>query len=168
MKRVGAASALTSTAFHEAGHAVLAWHFSYPFKHVSIVPDGDALGGFLHADPDMFPFSTAREKEKTRREWIVISQAGVEAQRLVDPHPEPFAGQADDENAHDIANRLGLVSSVADDAELGRVLEPFRRRARRLVRERRAHIETLASALLERSRMTDEDVDELFEFMKLI
>lgn len=158
MKREAPPAALVITAFHESGHAVLAWHFGYAFSFVSVERDGDDLGGFMHADPDMFSFSTAREKEKTRRDWVVISQGGLAAQRLVDPQPTPFAGQADDENAHDILARLGLVSPYSGEVELGRALRPFRRRANELVRTRRSHIEALASALVERRRMTDDDV----------
>ncbi len=41
--------ALESTAYHEAGHAVAAWHFRVRGKSLSIIPDGSSLGRFSHA-----------------------------------------------------------------------------------------------------------------------
>jgi ATP-dependent Zn protease len=39
--------ALRATAFHEAGHAVMAYLQRVPFRQVSIVPDADTLGHVL-------------------------------------------------------------------------------------------------------------------------
>jgi ATP-dependent Zn protease len=35
---------LDFTAYHEAGHGVVAWRESVPFKYISIVPTEDSLG----------------------------------------------------------------------------------------------------------------------------
>ena len=42
---------LRATAYHEAGHAAIAWHQGIRVRHVSIVPDAEYLGRVVHSDP---------------------------------------------------------------------------------------------------------------------
>lgn len=44
------AKALWSTAYHEAGHAVMAWHERVRLTSITIEPDGEFLGAVRHAD----------------------------------------------------------------------------------------------------------------------
>ncbi len=42
---------LEATAYHEAGHAVMAWDEGIKINSISIVPDEKASGRIMHADP---------------------------------------------------------------------------------------------------------------------
>ena len=44
-RKVRVAKSKTFVAYHEAGHAVAAWHFKYPITEASIIP-GVTFGGF--------------------------------------------------------------------------------------------------------------------------
>lgn len=52
-----------STAYHEAGHAVVAWLGGIAMKSVSIVPTTGAAGHIKHHDPlKAFKAGTARKE----------------------------------------------------------------------------------------------------------
>ena len=48
MKRT---KALEAAAYHEAGHALMAWHQGVRVNEISIIPDKNSRGRVLHADP---------------------------------------------------------------------------------------------------------------------
>lgn len=68
------------TAFHEAGHVVVANRFRIPVRKVTIAPDGNALG-----DTQFAPFNemcdSRTAKKVTRRQWLerytILALAGT-------------------------------------------------------------------------------------------
>ena len=61
--------ALQSTAYHEAGHAVMAWDQGLKFHHVTIKPHGDSLGHVLPNKANVASFAwDASDRNRMRAE----------------------------------------------------------------------------------------------------
>jgi ATP-dependent Zn protease len=68
------ASSLSATAYHEAGHAVVALVLGRPIQRISILPDGDFLGA-CH-----FGKATFRPTEDWLEREILIALGGIAAE----------------------------------------------------------------------------------------
>ena len=97
-----------AVAYHEAGHAVVAWRRDVKFKHVTIVPD-DSLGMLFHGQsPKWFrPDIDSSPRINLRAEsHIVVSFAGQLAEaKFLGKHPR-FGMHSDNRQAVDMAFRL--------------------------------------------------------------
>ena len=79
---------LETTTYHEAGHAVLAYHYGYKIKSVTIKRGEDSLGkmvadGLLKGLPHTHIEITPRDRDKMEKH-IRVSMAGIIAQKLYD------------------------------------------------------------------------------------
>jgi len=157
-----------ATAFHEAGHAVVALYFGYLFHEVSILPSAehDSYGHVTHAPPLLYDCRNAREQKTLARQMILSAYAGLPSQRLVQPAAPDFYGDADDDNALSLScdyhvfprrRSVGFIGDGMHVAYLGRL----KREARRLVSMLRTPIEKLAEALLDRTTLTGKEADEM-------
>jgi ATP-dependent Zn protease len=156
--------AAEATAFHEAGHAVALFAAGLSAETVCIVPGKGYSGYCVH--PSVYEYITAnrRERRSIARDYIIVSYAGMAAQRLVDPEPNKYHGQNDDVSAFNLSRqfqvfprRMAYVGDELHDAFLGRL----RREAEQLVRRHRRSIEVLAEALLRNKTMTGERMHAL-------
>jgi hypothetical protein len=108
-------SSLVSTAYHEAGHAVMAYFEDIRNKGASIEPEGDATG-ICRLKNILFNINpkkdgTLRMRDKIER-LARVKLAGPIAQRLFSPaHYRHFHGQEDRQGAID------LLSYLADSKE---------------------------------------------------
>ena len=66
-------SALEATAYHEAGHLVVAWTEGAAIRRVSIVPERERAG-FVHHSPIMGRFNP---------EWDNSPQVRIRGERLI-------------------------------------------------------------------------------------
>src|SRR5215471_12724136 len=62
-----------ATAYHEAGHAVVAWVQGYKPHNATIIPDEDSHGHVLHADP----------LRRIRLEWDNSDGARLRAEKAI-------------------------------------------------------------------------------------
>ena len=160
--------ALRATAYHEAGHAVAEVVQGLSVSSASIVADADddSLGRCYSPPVLGYEFNSAREQRQVARASIVGCYAGVEAQRLVDPAPADFHGQADDEQAFAVSREYAVLPRscefVGDDAHMA-YLERLRREARRLVRKHRRAVEAVAEALLQHETLDGVDIEAIVE-----
>lgn len=76
--------ALIATAYHEAGHAVAAYHFGVRVKSVTIQPTDDSLGAVIHARLDRrtaemveYGSITPGGREKVERMVVIVYAGGV-------------------------------------------------------------------------------------------
>src|SRR4051794_38002572 len=102
---------LEVTAYHEAGHAVAAFHLDRPFHHVTIEPKDDGLGHVLFTrfyrsfNPSL---RLTRRAEATIENQVLIGMSGMAAERK-------FGGRSRRNwrsGSHDMKNALNLASYV--------------------------------------------------------
>jgi ATP-dependent Zn protease len=121
---------LRETAFHEAGHVVIAYRLSLGVGIVTIAPDDINLGSSLSEG--------AWLGGGMAEEVIVTYYAGYAAECLCDPDADRGGSESDDEKAREL---LAYCPGQTEAA--------LRERARELVEKYRAEIEAVADALLE-------------------
>lgn len=106
------------TAYHEAGHAVVAWHTpsSDPIHKATIIPRGRALGMVVRL-PEGDRISVSREKLNGD---VAVAMGGRVAEEIIFGHDKVTAGAASDiEQATKIARHMVTQWGMSD--ELGPV-----------------------------------------------
>lgn len=149
------------TAIHEAGHLVVAMCFDLKVFPVTTAPDAEG--------PRPAPFSLdyetisgpCRARRKAARGAIIAAYAGLEAQMLVDPRPDPAVVEHDELEAWGLSREYEVFppgcGHVGSDVH-ERYMDGLRTRASRLVRRKRLVIEALARELERRKSMSGDEV----------
>jgi hypothetical protein len=153
---------LRETAYHEASHAVIARVLTLDCGGASIVPDyvaGEA-GHSITADP----WACINEWEKRGKVrgsdnamWharIMSSMAGAEGEVVL--LGSTHGGDGDDRYQIDL-----IAEQLAVETDWVRLEVRLRAMTRMLVRRHRALIERVAQALIERTTLNREELDEL-------
>ena len=152
---------LTPTAFHEAGHAVMAMVLRKPWRTVSIEPDEDAYGRTYMAKlgerfrPDVEV--NTRTRTTIEREVMTLL-AGPEAERIKTGRRNNVGARHDHQSAG-----LVLGYAASDQDELAAYLEWLRCRTVNHLRQPMfwARVELLAQRLLDQRRMTRHEATAL-------
>jgi ATP-dependent Zn protease len=159
-----------TTAYHEAGHAVVARMIGLPCGEVSIIANEEenAAGYSINVDPYKV-YLAWEERRNLYTIWfrrIVVAMAGAEAER-------EFFGQCRGGDGDD----LYQIACMLDDRQAAHLTpEAFfdrgrdrrvRKITRRLVRKHRHRIEAVAQALLIRQRLDPEEVDSVIALADL-
>jgi hypothetical protein len=150
------------TAYHEAGHAVIALHHNVPLHGVSIIPGEDSLGA---VEPDNPVYGIDRWEALDVRRWrwawetqFCIVMAGARAQRLVAPKQElegAYAGPLSSPRL-DYAKAADCIEALTDDYDAWIQLACNNRlvgRTDRILRRHRRALDALAHALLRHGRL---------------
>ena len=152
----------TATAYHEAGHAVIARVLGLPCGRVTIVgADEDELGHAVVGDP----IRTWERGDGPRRPLVEAScislYAGVEAERVI-LGQQDSGDDFDSDKATSLIKIIGVrgASYVGDDV-WDRYEARLRRRSNELVRIHQRQIERVAKALQERGTLESEEVDAM-------
>ena len=167
MKRRTAKETKT-TAYHEAGHAVVMVHFGLGFHMVTIkrnyekASEGDVahpglIGGYENCE-------TTKDRRIAARQLILANYAGLAAQKLVEPDAPDWRAEADENNAFELSREHGVMPRghvFAGSPEHHAFLDRLRKEATRLVQDLSGPISKLADELLVRKKMTGKEV-ELF------
>jgi hypothetical protein len=110
--------ALEATAYHEAGHAVVAWDQHVGLRRISIVPDRGSAGRVHHAPiwGRYNPEWDASPQVRLRGERLIrVSLAGMIAQRRFNPRTvRHYHGAEDHAKAVDMIFRLAASDEHAD------------------------------------------------------
>jgi len=140
------------TAWHEAGHAVVAWERGLSVVLVSIRPEGKSLGRSTQTPAGDWAVPEERQRE------CIVAMAGWAA--------ELASGEAGDGDTHDSADLCCVLSGLDRhapsrvDIELGWAESE----AHRIVLANLGRIERLATELLHRGELTDaSEILELIE-----
>lgn len=151
-------STLEETAFHEAGHAVVGTLLGLTLNNVDIRRVGERNGvcawsPLLYGDP--------RQRKVDARGHIVTSFAGMEAQRLVNPDADDAAGSDDRHVAFTLSVDHAVLPRgcrVVGDDNHHAYLRKLEREAHKAVKAYRPMIERVAKVLLQKRRLTGDDV----------
>ncbi|KAL4921749.1 P-loop containing nucleoside triphosphate hydrolase protein [Aspergillus aurantiobrunneus] len=176
------------TAYHEAGHALVAYFSpsSMPLYKITIVPRGMALG-VTHFLPEMDMVSKNYTQYLSD---IDVSMGGRAAEELIYGEDQVTSGiTADLQNATQTAftlvtrfgysKKLGNVDLSTNydslssetkqeiEAEVRRLVEEARLRAAKILSERRQELELLTKALIEYETLTKEEMEKVLKGEKL-
>ncbi len=154
--------ALESTAYHEAGHAVIARVLSLTCGQVSIIADDDSSGHAIIEDPwktagDWENRGRFRDARQAFRGTIIARMAGAEAER-------EFFGQCrggDDDDRYEIALLMESRWTEIPADDWDQYEARLRAQTRRLVRRHRHTIEHVAKALQERGTLEGDEVNAM-------
>ncbi|KAJ6089789.1 hypothetical protein N7467_005005 [Penicillium canescens] len=176
------------TAYHEAGHALVA-HFtssSTPLYKITIVPRGMALG-ITHFLPEM---DTVSRNYTEYLADIAVSMGGKAAEELVFGHDNVTSGisadiQSATETAFTLITRFGYSKKLGNvdlstnydslssetkqeiEGEVRRLVEEARDRATTILTERRNELELLSKALIEYETLTKEEMEQVLRGEKI-
>lgn len=162
------------TAFHEAGHALIA-KLSCPensVPKVTIIPSTRGAGGFcLNIPPDKLFFTKADLEAQ-----LMVSLAGRAAEDLIGGPQNVTTGAAADltqvaKLASDIVTRYGMSASgliVTDETEAAReqatLVEHLYERTKALLADHAATLKRIANALLLKETVNETELDGLINF----
>ena len=153
-------SQIEATAYHEAGHAVIAYMLGYRPQSVTIVPTVDWAGHIVHANP-LYGFQhdiDGSDEARLRVEsFMTICFAGPIAQKLYNPRSWRRAhGQWDYDKIAELS--LRVCGSPEQAAAFIRWREIT---ARDMVRAHWLRVQLVAGQLLQRQRLSHTDLDAI-------
>jgi hypothetical protein len=154
-----------ATAYHEAGHVVVAWHLFVKVEDISIFPDEDTAGRVQHANlilrSGKYPELDDPVRARLRMEkGVMITLGGMTAQRQFKPRSvRSFHGSSDYGVAADIALHL----HAGDEERANAFLRYVEIETRQVISFRWPWVEVLASALLVQNTIKGTAVAQLLD-----
>ncbi len=151
----------TTVAYHEAGHAVIAWRLHLLRKKgASILREEDEAGRvWTHSGHGERPDLSWSDSSRLRVERsVILSLAGIEAQRRYSPGSvRSYHGSSDREEA------MKMLSHVAEPSsdEFPIYWKLLKIRTAAMVRSHWPHIEAVAARLLTSKSLTSDQIREV-------
>ena len=142
------------TAYHEAGHAVIALRLGYEVGKVTIRRRYTSLG-------------SAQIRNRTSPDDIRIDLAGALAEALVNPSNEKIQlGSRGDWRNTRRSTREFVALGFIGDQEKGILIEELLQETRASVRRDKEVIAQVAAALLEHETLTGKDIKRIMEAVR--
>jgi len=154
-----------TVAYHEAGHAVVAWRLCVPFRHVTIIPEEGNLGHVLRSqipkwcreESDSYNEDRARMFMEKR---VQVAFAGQIAQHIHQGEPPTsYSNGGDDQEVIDLAFKFGGPTREIAEAWLNWLFLL----TKDVVESHCKPILAVANALLERKHLTKAEVVEVID-----
>jgi ATP-dependent Zn protease len=144
---------LRRTAWHEAGHAVVAWDQGFTVVLVSVRPEGESFGRSTHTPAGDWAIPLERQRES------IVAMGGWAA--------ELASGEASDGKTYDSSDLSWVLSRIDEHAplQLAAELGWAESEAERIVSANRDRVERLADELIKREELSDPD--EILAIIKL-
>jgi len=138
-----------TTAYHEAGHAVVAHALGLRVETVSVLEDEESLGRASIPLPEGFqPDDQGEGSVDLMERQLTATLAGAAAQRM-------FTGEDADLGGNDERGALSLLMSLGETSEeMSAVADAADGRAEAILREEWVAVEALAERLLEAGELT--------------
>jgi hypothetical protein len=153
----------TTVAYHEAGHAVIAWRLNMLRKKgASIVREEENVGRVhTHSGRGERPDATSSDSARLRVErGVMLSLAGVEAQRQHSPHSvRRYHWASDRQQAIDM---LMFIAEPSSD-EFPIYWKLLKVRTRAMVRSHWPQIQAVAARLLVSKSLTSDQIREVID-----
>jgi hypothetical protein len=144
---------LVTTAYHEAGHAVASVELGFPYSWAVVVEDGSGYIGPgvrlpRHWGHHFFPHGHERAEDQI----VMLASGPLAEERESEQHIDPLRGSLDPRN--DWSKVKQRYDVLQPDTDLDALIE----RSRALIARRWRDVEFVATALVERHRMTSAEV----------
>jgi cell division protease FtsH len=146
------------TAYHEAGHAVVAHRLGITMESASIVEHEDSWGPIHSPLPEGFqPDEQAEGSIEVLKKHLAVCLAGATAQEVLANKPVELTG-------NDLSGATTLLGALGGDTgQMSGAADEAWERARRILRRERAAVEAVAAALMERNELQGEAVARIIE-----
>ena len=147
--------ALESIAYHEAGHAVVAWRVGVEAKSLSIISEPGSKGRYIHKPyfTDITPeYDTSPRAERRLKNMVLVCFAGEIAQRRFNSGEwRDYHGERDFDQAVDLLNYL-----AGSEDDLQAHINAIHLQAQQMVEDPSVWlcIGALAAALLEHGELS--------------
>ncbi|KAJ5190734.1 ATPase AAA-type core [Penicillium cinerascens] len=176
------------TAYHEAGHALVAYYSrsATPLYKITIVPRGMALG-ITHFLPEM---DTVSRNYTEYLSDIDVSMGGKAAEEMIFGEDNVTSGISADiqqatETAFTLITRFGYSKKLGNvdlstnydslssetkqeiESEVRRLVEEARLRASKILTEKREELEILTKALIEYETLTKDEMEKVLKGEKI-
>lgn len=152
------------TAHHEAGHSVIKLMLGLHIERVTIVQRGQTYGMAVGPSPLHYNHMNRRELKRVVRDEIIGCYAGFEAERHYSPSAEAFYSQEDNDTAFELSRQYEVLPNGCDyvGSNMHRnYLESLRSIALRLVRRHWPIIESVATHLLAKGTLSEDEIRSL-------
>ena len=149
-------------AYHEAGHALIAYLLGRTCGPVTILPEGDSAGhahGCTVATDENPEWCTGHKAERAAHDRTLFSLGGNAAIKVVYGRNDHIGASEDYGHAVDVA----LTICGGDPQEAYFYQRRLSLKARRMLAWKRPLLDALAAALMERETLTHRQVRELLD-----
>lgn len=160
MAKANPSKTLVATAYHEAGHAVIAWANQIGLREASIIPNSTSgtLGHCRHATwPSFRPDTDNSLRTRRRAEMLImVALAGSEAEKRVTGRYNHRGAESD---MHYAGGLTMYLTGSAEEAEA--LLRWLTIRTRNVLENHWSTVEPLADALLNEQRLNGKRILEV-------
>lgn len=144
----------TRTAYHEAGHTVVAHVLGIGTERVSIVEDEDTLGIAVSPLREGFDHYLDEDADEYLGRHLVVLQAGAVAEEIL-------TGELPELEGNDREGTINILIRIADPEDTETEHLQSIERARRILRENWPKVERLADSLLKHRELSAEQIKAL-------
>ena len=155
---------IESTAYHEAGHAVAAIVQDLVIVSVTIEPDEDSLGSCIGPGVFGYEYAGDRERKRIARDCILVSYAGLQAEKHFNPEAEEWRSDNDEENAFNMSREFSVLprgcNYVGDELHC-KYLTRLQRKAHRLIIRHWQSVDAVAKAILKDKTLFHDQIKKI-------
>jgi ATP-dependent Zn protease len=146
------------TAYHEAGHAIVAHFTGCPIESVSIIDDDESLGRCITPLPEGFqPDDQEDGSMEVLESHLAVCLAGAAAREIL-------TGETVELMGNDLDGAIKLMGSLGGNSEqMNAAADEAQRRAKSILEREWAAVEALVGALLERGELDGEQTVAVIE-----
>lgn len=155
---------LQSTAYHEAGHAVIAWRNKVRIISLSIIPEEGLFGKIRHSNPLRgidIEWDVSTHARMRMEKCVKVSLAGAIAQRKF--NPKGYRTWGDEEDRKIAYDQLTHFVGSNEELEAYSKLLEIQTRNDLNIPFVWACVEAVAEALLERQELSGKDVRAIIQ-----
>jgi ATP-dependent Zn protease len=144
----------TQTAYHEAGHTVVAHALGIGIERVSIVEDEESVGISVSPLREGFDYYLDADADEYLGKHLVVCQAGAVAEEIL-------TGELPELEGNDREGAVEILFRIADHEDSEAKGQESEDMARDILRDNWPKVRNLAEALLEHRELSGKEVEAL-------